>query len=445
MASASGSGEFDLSKFRICEPPKSEASGGASKASQASGIANGQASNTNAVSGRANAVSGDFDVKVDDELTPPVFQRGEVFLRRFMQPSNPGSRTTTQPSTPNEAIPQTPDYKPRYLQPRTPPTPAGLDFCGSNAPTLPSSPNEIDPPTPDTAPAGLDSVAPYEVTLLDFFPGSHGREGNDSQYGQTSSTPNNSTANSTHATPSTSKRSTGLLTTTVSSEPENIPSSSMIVPVMIPDKSGGLMNDEMKIKMVMRFGILVSDYKEVFPDPLQKQTTTDRENTIAKETQLQRRRSVTFMNINPRDDTKPKYLVVDQRHDDQLRTRSSDGKVTVRLLLSVADLQNFPSVNISGKALQAILHDTRDRMSRRPRRFTSDTLDVFFGNTFVACQYLTVVSSQHVMPPLRDKDGTIITVDGAANILGQTYVRGWPGSNTPMVGWYPDDRALRDL
>lgn len=416
MASAlgSGSGDFDLSKFRICEPPK----------------------DTNGVSGQTS----EFDSKDDDLcVSPPVFQRGESFLRRFMQPSNPGSRTTTQPSTPNEvttsndAIPQTPDYKPRTLGlPRTPPTPSSLDFGGgpeSNAPTLPSSPNEMDPPTPDTAPGGLDSVAPCEVTVLDFFPGLH-IISNDSQMAHT---PNNSTANSIHTTPSTSKRSTGLLTSTV------IPSSSMIVPVMIPDKSGGLMNDEMKIKMVMRFGILVSDYKEVFPDPRKTEATT------TKETQLQRRRSVTFMNINPRDDSKPKYLLVDQRNDDQLRTRSSDAKVTVRLLLSVSDLCNFPSVHISGKAFQAILHDTRDRMSRRPRRFTSDTLDVFFGNTFVACQYLTIVSSQHVMPPLRDKDGTIITVDGAANILGQTYVRGWPGSNTPMVGWYPDDRTLRDV
>ncbi len=403
LSGGSGSGEFDLSKFRICEPSKNET--------------------------------------VEDDLaSPPAFQRGEAdsFLRRFMQPSNPGSRATTQPSTPNLEVktPQTPDLKPRTLlaPPRTPPTPATL---GSNAPTVPSSPNPMDPPTPET-------VIDYDDCFRGIHPHRNPPYHSSHSFHACGQTPMNSTANSMHTTPSTSKRTTGIGPLTLPTQPEHIPNSSMIVPVMIPDRTGNLMNterDDMKIKMAMRFGILVSDYKKVFPVPDPSIVTINKDQSTIQ----QRRRSVTFMNLNPRDETKPKYLLVDQRGDDHLRTRSTDAKVNVRLLLSVSDLCQFQSVHINGQAFRAVLNDTRDRMSRRPRRFTSDTVDLFFENTFIACQNLTVLSSQCVMPPLRDKDGTIITVNGASNILGQMYVKGWPGSNEPIIGWYSDDRASSEV
>lgn len=349
--------EFDCNKFQIYEPSK---------------------------------ITNDDHDNETESVSPPTFQRGESFLRRFMAPSNPGSRVGTQPSTPNTNDVKTPDLSP--------------------PPTLPSSPCTDDPPTPDTAPFDYD----YESTLLDI-----------------PHPVNKTPANSTRTTPSVSKRSTA--TTFKPHDLEHVSNSSMIVPVMIPDKTGNLVNDELKINMVVRFGILVSDYKKVFSEKMEPTTTT--KTKTRNEPTLNRRRSMTLKNI---ENTKPTYLLIDQPNP-QERTQSSDRKVNVRLLLSVSDLCQFPSVRMSGEALRAILNDTRDRMSRRPRRHTSDMVDLFLENTFLVCQHITVVSSQHVMPPLRDKDGTVITVT-ASNILGQTFLHGWPGSNEPMVCWYRDDR-----
>jgi hypothetical protein len=370
---------IDPVRFHICEPPKTD--------------------------GRIDTKNIDGDPEGSPVVSPATFQRGESresFFRRFLH-SNPTSRGNSQPHTPS----QTSD------------TPS----------TMPSSPNN-DPPTPDTAREFVDFNPGKDLMMT---PG---------QYQTTTPT------NSTFSTPSVSKRTTGTKEAIQEireighgmRNPQCIAASSMIVPVMLPDKSGNFMamdakNEDMKTRMVMRFGILVSEYTKVFLDSNAAPTTS----STSLLPSLQRRRSATFVNVNPRDEQKPKYLLVNQRNDEHARTRSSDAKVHVRLLLSVSDLCDFPFVRMNGEALRVILNDTRNRMSRRPRPHTTEPVDLFFENSFLACQHLSVVPARFVMPPLRDHDGTIVTVN-ASHILGEVFVKGWPESNEPMVGWYPEDR-----
>ncbi len=402
---------FDPVRFHICEPPKPD--------SKPNG-------NSNGAIDTKEHVEGDGDDLLSPGASPAAFKRGEsreLFFRRLLH-SNPNSRANSQPHTPLQ-VSDTPNTNGTTNRSLT-----ASPEASEAPPTVPSSPNN-EPPTPETR----DMFVDFNPTMM--TPGHH----------QTTTTP----SNSTFSTPSVSKRTTGTKEAIReireiahgSKNPQCIAASSMIVPVMIPDKSGSFMamdtkNEDMKTRMVMRFGILVSEYKKVFSDSVAASTST----SAALLPSLQRRRSATFVNVNPRGGEKPKYLLVNQRNDEHVRTRSSDAKVNIRLLLSVSDLCEFPFIRMNGEALRVILNDTRDRMSRRPRRHTTETVDLFFENSFVACQHLSVVSSRFVMPPLRDHDGTIVTVT-ASHILGEVYIKGWPESNEPMVGWYPEDRIDR--
>jgi hypothetical protein len=68
-------------------------------------------------------------------------------------------------------------------------------------------------------------------------------------------------------------------------------------------------------------------------------------------------------------------------------------------------------------------------------------LDIYLQQTFIPSQTLTVLCRQFVLEPLRVKDGTIMSVSGVDNILGNMYVQGWLDlQGEPTVGWYSDDR-----
>lgn len=350
-----------------------------------------------------------------DAVQSPVspFRRGEAyasdrFLAAFLAASQPGSKVPSPVST------------------------------------APATPNIADPPTPPQ-PNGTSTIlsSPETVAVLEFLSYDHDTRSESDQ------TPCNTR---TGNTPDMSKRSTrdrfGLSTLKRNANPEDAPPSSMIVPIVIPDIKGSFVSDEKKTmnslhpNMATHFAILVTDYKHVFHSPPMKPTTLGQSTFTQTSTTptLHRRRSMTFLNVNPSSDEP--YLTI-ERNEATPRVRSAQlPDVQVRLLVSLNDIKKRGVVRMHGPAFELILKESMNRLTRPPQRYQGELLDIYLQQTFIPCQTLTVLCRQFVMEPLRTKDGTIMSVSGADNILGNMYVQGWLDTNgEPTIGFYSDDRA----
>jgi hypothetical protein len=252
------------------------------------------------------------------------------------------------------------------------------------------------------------------------------------------------TPDNTHAqtTPAVSKRSTATSIVSLMSSfqfpIQDMPPSSLIVPVMIPDPSGDLMeqsSDVLRPKMVMRFAILVSNYKKVF---LKDDKKVEVDTRVEHNRLLHRRRSVTYLQDS--NDAKSKLLmVVDQHSNQATRAKSAHEMIQVRMLLSIGDLHHCPSFQMDGKAFSSILQRANDNFVRKAREFTTDT-NYFRQQTFIPCHGMSELSAHCVGAPLIDDNQRYVTVTSCSNIIGRMYVKGWPESRTPIIHWYSDDR-----
>ena len=98
---------------------------------------------------------------------------------------------------------------------------------------------------------------------------------------------------------------------------------------------------------------------------------------------------------------------------------------------------------MDGKVLTVLLNHARDYMTQTPKRYSKDPVDVFFNDAYLPCQSVTVLSHQCIMPPLRTKDGAIVTTESdQTRILPNVLVQGWPHGGAVRVVWYSDDRAV---
>jgi hypothetical protein len=211
---------------------------------------------------------------------------------------------------------------------------------------------------------------------------------------------------------------------------EELPNSfSNIVPIMIPHKSGRLVRADEKdhqTKMTIHFGILMKPLNKAFEPILPKPILLP---------SLQRRRSLVFVNTDT-----PKYLVVDPRIVD-MKSKSSDHSVQVRLLMPISELKNHAETIFKDDAWSIV--DGRKRMTRLLSLFGHDietSNKEFLQNEYIACWNSTSVASSCVMEPLQDKTGKLITATNAPNILGRVFVMNWPGGS-PIIKEYPPRNA----
>ena len=326
--------------------------------------------------------------------------RGSAFLDMNGFLTNRGTRVNTPTATsPSSTVPNSP--QPPFESP---------------APTLPSSP--VQDADED------DSAEPPEIRfhgMSDVFFGTPEHK-----------TPSNT---KTQNTPATSKRATTKELFGGDQDIDQIPRSSLIVPVLIPDAFGTFAerrendrgndqqpaaDDEWNPKLVLCYGVLVTEYAKAFP----------RDDKTAQ-TDANKRRSITFVNTR-----NSGMLMIDQ-HVHQNRTRSADHEIRVKLLLATSHLENCPRLCVDGKAMGAILKATASSLSRKAIPY-SDT-SYFQQNFFIPCHGISTVSSRCVRPPLRTTNGTFITVSAYNNILEHMYVKHWPDGD-PRICWYDDGR-----
>ena len=195
-----------------------------------------------------------------------------------------------------------------------------------------------------------------------------------------------------------------------------------IVPILVPDKFGTLVDDEKHpTKMTMYFALLTKSLDEVF----KKTEPVVRESTPSA---LQRRRSLTYIHNHE------KLLMVDAQITKDQRTQSSNQQISVRLLMPLNELKRHKEVLFKNGVWNLIDKRTRYTIPEI-RNVGADTMvKQFLQNEYIPCFATTTVATSCVHKPLV-WNGKHVTVN-AANILGCVFVKNWPGG-APVVYQYP--------
>jgi len=367
-----------------------------------------------------NDVKTNISPNPSPHTSPIRFRRGEVAnSRRYLNPTATGQLITPN-MTPSSTVPNSPEI--RSETPETVPVSPTVDASPVEACAAPPTTyRHIGDPTNGQASYPTNGQA---VIVLEPF--------NHVQVDTPQQTPDNTRVRNT---PATSKQSTGTSSLTVALKTmftSNVPQTSLIVPILMPDRHGTFQEQEpnqFRQKIKMQFAISV-------PKPKRMEYGNDAKEVLNPI--LYRRRSLF------RQDGSTKMLTVEQHEGQNKRTRSAHETTQVRMLLSLSDLRTCRSCLLDGKVFDRILQVATENLNRKAYAFTNDT-SFFRQQVFIPCQSLTELPSHCVGAPLIDEDHTYITAASCTNILGRMFALDWPASQTPIVRWYEDDRVHEDV